>query len=137
MKGKNGIVGIVFARQENLKLQLLQRLVNSLHICNYISFQTLILVLHTQLPHNLYIIVLGYQSLVFVYADFNIIQFLIDFLSLLWIIPKGRLTHLIFQFSNFFFFVSYIQSLFHLCQSPLESHNFRLQILQHLHSHPN
>ena len=136
VKGKDGIVGIVLAGEQYLQLQLLQSLVDGFHISHHISLQALVLVLHAQLPHYLYIIVLGNQGLVFIYADLDIVQLLINLLSLLRIVPEGWFTHLIFQFGNFFFLVDNVQSLFHLCQASLESRNFRLQILQHQKSHP-
>ena len=132
MKGQNCIVGIILAGKHNLQLKLLQRLVNLSHIDLDILLHAFILVIHADFPHYLHIIVLGYKGLVFINTDLNIVKLLVDFLGTFRIIPKSRLTHFIFQFCNFFFFMSHIQSLFHLVQSLLECRNTWLQILQHV-----
>ena len=93
---QNGIIGIVFAGKHYLQLQFLQCPVNFSHISLHIFLNTFVLVIHANFPHNLNIVKLGHQGLVFIYAYFDIVQLLIDLLGLLRVVPKSRLAHFIF-----------------------------------------
>ena len=128
---QNSIVGIVRARQENFELQGLKALRDSSEFRLDVLLHALVLLFHAHLPKGLRILELRDEILVLVDADLDVVEFLIDLLGLLCVIPERRLTHLVFELGDLLLFRRDLERFAHLVQLRLEFAKLRFDIFEH------
>ena len=131
MQRQYSIVGIVRARQENFELQGLKALCDSSEFRLDVFFHALVLLFHAHLPKGLRILELRDEILVLVDADLDVVEFLIDLLGLLCVIPERRLTHLVFELGDLLLFRRDLERFTHLVQLRLEFAKLRFDIFEH------
>ena len=128
---QDGIVGIVRAGEQHLKLQSLEAFSNRCELRLDVIFHALILLFHAHLPECLSILELADEVLVLVDADLDVIEFLVDLLGLLCIVPERRFTHLVFELGNLLFLRRDLERFAHLVQLRLEFAKLRFDIFEH------
>ena len=129
---EDGVVRVIFAREEHLKLECLQSLSDEVKLCPDVPLHGGIVFLNAHLVEGFGVFIFGGKGFVGVDSALESREFLIDFLRRRRIVPKGRFAHFVFELGDFFLFRRDFKGNAHLIQLFAQIIECWFQIFQHV-----